>query len=198
MISFDVAFNYLILEDEGSKYTNDPRDAGGPTKWGVTKKTYERFFRVADVEDTEIEQMPAGTAKQIYRAEYWNPLHCSQIQDLAFAIAIFDCGVLYGVGTTALLIQRYLNSRGAALKLDGNLGDKSIANLNIMVGGGAKAARRSHMQAIHGLLLEHIDAVIVANPKDESFRRGWTLRADRLLNLLSDEYLNQFKQELFS
>ncbi len=198
MTNFDIAFNYLILEDEGSKYTNDPSDSGGPTKWGVTKKAYEEFFVRDAVPDEEIEQMTAATAKQIYRVKYWGPLRCEKILDLAFSVAIFDCGVLYGVGTIALLVQRSLASSGVKLKLDGILGDESVAALNQLLGGDSPGARSSHMTSLRDLLLERIDTVIAANPKDERFRHGWTQRADRLLQLLNDEFLNKFKEELFS
>ena len=32
-----------VLEAEGSKYTNDPADPGGPTRWGITLKTLRRW-----------------------------------------------------------------------------------------------------------------------------------------------------------
>ena len=197
MTNLDIAFNYLILEDEGSKYVNDPNDSGGPTKWGITKKVYQEFVgRV--VLDKEIEEMTAATAKQIYDVRYWTSLRCEGMTDLAFACAIFDSGVLYGVGTIALIVQRALLLCGATLKLDGILGDKSVGILNQVLGGGAHDVRSSLMNSIRGLLLEHIDAVIVANPKDEKYRHGWSLRADRLLQLLNDEFLNKFKEEIFS
>lgn len=197
MTNLDVAFNYLILEDEGSKYTNDPNDPGGPTKWGVTKKTYQQFFQLMVV-DQEIEQMTALTAKQIYRAYYWIPLCCDHIMDLAIAIAIFDCGVLYGVGTIAVMVQRALSLQGATLKLDGILGDKSINALNLYLGGGRPEARKSLMEFIHGLLYERMDAIIADNPKEQVYRHGWSNRADRLLLLLDDNYLNKYKEEMFT
>lgn len=186
---FDTAFNYLI-GDEGSKYTNDPRDSGGPTKWGITKKTYESFFKHPAAE-AEISGMTSDTAKQIYLVEYWKPLRCTEIQSLVLTVSFFDSAVLYGVGTTALLIQRSVNLCGATLKLDGVIGDKTLATIN-SVGGGAQGTRFL-TNTFCGLLLEHIDAVIVANPKDEVYRRGWTQRADRLLRLLNDQYLNHFQ-----
>lgn len=192
MTNLDAAFNYTI-GNEGSRYTNDSDDRGGPTKYGITKKTYEHFFGHV-VLDREIERMTPEIAKQIYAALYWAPLHCGEMKQLPFAMAIFDSGVLYGVGTIALMVQRTLSLCGAPLKLDGILGDKSLGFLNLM--GGASGTRISFMNTFHGLLLERIEAVIVANHKDEKYRRGWTLRADRLLKLLDDEFLNQFQQPM--
>lgn len=186
MTNLDVAFNYL-LGDEGTKYTNDPADSGGPTKFGITKKTYETFFGHV-VNDDEIKSMTSAVAKQIYAAQYWAPLRCGEIKALNLAITFFDSAVLYGVGTTTFLIQRALALCGAPIKLDGILGDKTMGFINSM-GGGSQPQRSVLTNAFHGLLLDHIDAVIVANPKDERFRKGWTERADRLLKLLDDEFL---------
>jgi lysozyme family protein len=189
--NFDTAFNYLVSVDEGTKYTNNPSDSGGPTKYGITKRTYQNFYD-ALVLDSEIENMTAATAKQIYRVDYWSPLRCEEIIPLAFAVAFFDCGVLYGVKTTALLIQRALSLCSATLKLDGILGDKSIGFIN-SIGGGSNVLRSSLAHSFYGLLLSHIDDVITANPKNEVFRQGWINRADRILKILEDPiYLNTF------
>lgn len=197
LTKFDIAFNYLILKDEGSKYSNNPHDSGGPTKWGITKKTYETFFN-KKVENSEIEEMPAFVAKQIYTAVYWLPLSCDKISDDAFSCAIYDSGVLYGVGTIGLLTQKALLSCGVAIKLDGKFGDKSASLLNEFLVGSVHDARNLLMGAVHGLLLKHIDEIISKHPEDEEFRNGWTRRADRLFDLLKDGYLNQFKEELFT
>lgn len=197
MTRFDVAFNYLILKDEGSAYTNNPNDRGGPTKWGVTKKTYETFFN-KQVPDSEIEEMPAFVAKQIYTAEYWLKLSCDLISDDAFACAIFDSGVLYGVRTIALIFQRSLFSRGVAIKLDGKFGDTSARLLNELLGGPVPNARALLMNTVQSLLLERINEIISKTPREAEFRKGWVVRAERLGDLLKDDYLNQFKQELFT
>lgn len=192
MTNLDAAFRYLF-KNEGSVYTNDPDDSGGPTKYGITKRTYERFFG-HEVLDSEIEHMTPAIAKQIYAAHYWAPLHCGEIKPAGFAIAFFDTGVLYGVGKTALFIQRSLSLCGAPIKLDGIIGDKTLGFINMM-GGGSWPAKHSLMNTFHGLILERIDEVCWDNPKNEKFRKGWTNRADRLFTLLDDEIVNQLKME---
>jgi lysozyme family protein len=190
--NLDVAFRYLVAVDEGSKYTNNPNDSGGPTKFGITKRTYQNYFQKLVLE-SEIENMTPDIAKQIYEKLYWKPMCCDRVEDLVFATVFFNCGVLYGIGTAALLVQRSLSLNGGTLKLDGHLGDKSVGLINTMVSG--PLTRISLMTSFHGLLLEHIDQVIVANPKNEVFRRGWTLRANRLASLLIDGALDKYKTE---
>lgn len=199
MTNLEICFNYLILKDEGSTYSNDPDDSGGPTRWGITKKDYVAFYNLKmDETDNEvIEGMPASVAKQIYSAKYWLPLSCDLIQDLGFACTIFDSGVLYGIGTIGLMAQRTLASLGVPIKLDGKFGDKSAELLNQFLGGGAPS-RQAFMSAFQNLIRERIGEIIAEHPKDEKYRHGWTLRADRLSQLLDPNYLNQFNKEIFT
>lgn len=197
MTAFDTSFNYLIAEDESDKYVDDPADAGGPTRWGITIAVYNDFYQ-REASALEIENMPSSVAKQIYLSKYWIPLRCDLLRDLAFQCAIFDCGVLYGVGTIGIIVQRALLERGASLKLDGILGDKTVEAFNGFLESGDKdVRRRALMHSLQVLLHERIDAIIAINPKDERFRAGWSRRADRLLKLLDDSYLNTFTKEMF-
>ena len=59
-LGFQLAFNYL-LGDEGHKFTNDPDDSGGPTKFGITKKAYEAYWKCSAT-DEQIENMTEQTA----------------------------------------------------------------------------------------------------------------------------------------
>ena len=173
----DAAFNYLVDNDEGRTYTDDSDDSGGPTKFGITKKTYEEFFGHV-VSDSEIENMTPEIAKQIYGALYWSPLHCDDIHFSAFAISIFDTAVLFGVKTVTLLVQQTLVLWcGGTLEIDGLMGDKTVSVLN------AIGAQNGFMENFHSLLMDHIDGLVAAHPKNEKYLLGWTRRIDRLLNL---------------
>lgn len=181
--AFKKALRYLVDIDEGDEFTDDPRDSGGPSKFGVTIWAYSTFLGRA-VSQEEIQALTFQKAGVFYEARYWKPLRCESLQSGAAATAIFDSGVLYGIGTAAIITQKALNSCGADLKTDGVLGDKSIAALNA-------TPEEDFLEAFHALLLKRIDTVIMLNPKNESFRKGWTQRADRLLTLSSAIPLNR-------
>lgn len=172
--NFDQAFAYL-LKDEGTSYTNDPKDSGGPTKFGITQKTYEQYMKRLSTLD-EIKNMSVDTAKQIYLDLYWNSLSCNRISHLGLAVCLFNSSVLYGVGTTAILAQKALNNCGYTLKSDGVFGDKSIAAIN---GVGPFA----FLNMFHDQLLTRIETLIEKDSKNEKYRNGWTNRANRLLAL---------------
>ena len=175
--AFEKAFAYL-LKDEGMVYTNDPKDSGGPTKYGITQTTFEQYFkRISSLH--EIKDMSVETAKQIYFDLYWRPGGCDRISNLGLAACLFNSGVLYGTGTTSILAQNALNKCGAKLKSDGAFGDKSVAAIN-------SVDVTKFLEAFHEQLLGRIETVIANNPKNERFRNGWTNRANRLLELGTD------------
>lgn len=174
MSTFDRAFAFTV-EAEKAVYTNDPRDSGGPTKYGVTLRAYASFLG-REVSPEEIQALTEEQAKAFYLARYWTPLCCDLITNPAIALCLFDAAVLNGVGTSALLAQEALSTCSIPLKFDGHIGDKSIAGFNAV-------REEEFLQAFHGLLLHRIDSVIALNPKNEVFRKGWINRANRLLTL---------------
>ena len=59
-----MSFNKIIekvLEHEGG-YVNDPKDLGGETKYGITKRFYP---------DVDIKNLTKEQAKTIYHTDYW-------------------------------------------------------------------------------------------------------------------------------
>lgn len=174
--TFELGFAYLISKDEGSTYTNDPDDAGGPTKFGVTLKAYEAYVdRV--VQATEIESLELGQAKDFFYAQYWKPMGCGRIGSQEVAIAAFDTGVLHGILGASLMIQRAaVNAGGGRLKFDGQIGDKSINAINTV-------KPTDLLLELVRLIHFRVDAIILKHPEDEKFRAGWLARANRLLTL---------------
>lgn len=178
---FDFAFNYL-MGDEGRTYTNDPRDSGGPTKFGITLNTYAAFLKRV-VSPEEIENLSEEDARYFYFWEYWIKLQCDEIKTPGIAICIFDCAVLYGDNPAVIIAQKAISLlTGATLKFDGVVGDMTLKLLS-------SVKEELFLKTYQVLVLKRIDNVIAAHPKDEAFRRGWTRRADRLLTLNGVEHL---------
>jgi hypothetical protein len=97
--SFDKAFE-LTIGLEG-KPSDDPKDPGGFTIWGLAKKYHPEINR-----DTSIEY-----AKEVYLKQYWIPQGCDDVA-FPFDIVLFDSAVnpqndpkLPGAGNRELLNQ---------------------------------------------------------------------------------------------
>lgn len=175
MINFDIAFNYL-LKNEGMTFTNSPSDPGGPTKFGVTLKSYQAYLG-QPVSAFDIENLTLDEARDFYLERYWNSINCDKLSSSGIATSIFDTAVLYGPSVSTILAQKTVSLiGGVTLKFDGILGDMSIKYLNIV-------KETDFLNKYHDLVLVRIDNVILLNPKEEVYRKGWTNRANRLLTL---------------
>ncbi len=77
-------------------YTNDPRDPGGETKYGISKRSYPHL---------NIANLTIGEARDLYHYDYWlasgnQDSHCSELPWPLNAVH-FDCVVNVGNRKTA-------------------------------------------------------------------------------------------------
>lgn len=97
MVRFNDCYGLIkdwILEVEGG-YSNDPKDAGGETKFGISKRSYPNL----DIKNLTIEK-----AMEIYRKNYWEPLNLDKYS-LPVSLVIFDTAINMG-RETALAIWK--------------------------------------------------------------------------------------------
>ena len=110
MTDFDKAFNIVIGHEGG--YVNDPRDPGGETKFGISKRAYP---------EVDIAGLTLEDAKRIYHADYWEPCRCDEYT-WPLSLYVFDGAVNQGVVATRKMLQSALG-----VKADGILGKNTMA-----------------------------------------------------------------------
>jgi len=86
--AFDQALKFSLIWEGGERYTNDPDDPGGETKYGISKKAYP---------DVDIKSLTLAEASILYQRDYWDKTGCPILQP-AIAICAFDTSVNCGVG----------------------------------------------------------------------------------------------------
>lgn len=77
----------FVLKHEGG-YSNDPRDAGGETKFGISKRAYPGL---------DIKNLTEDEAKEIYKRDYWDKAGCNALK-WPLCFVVFDTAVNCGVG----------------------------------------------------------------------------------------------------
>ncbi len=105
----------VILKNEGG-YVNDPKDPGGETNFGISKKAYPGL---------DIATLTESKAKEIYRKDYWEKVHADEIRIPSLALQVFDCAVNCGVSVAAKMLQRCVGTHQ-----DGIVGSKTLAAVN--------------------------------------------------------------------
>lgn len=92
-MTFDEAFEALIGHEGG--YSNDARDPGGETKFGVSKRAYP---------SVDVAALTLADAKAIYRRDYWGPAGCDAVP-VAVKFDLFDMAVNAGVKAAIRTLQ---------------------------------------------------------------------------------------------
>jgi lysozyme family protein len=82
------------LGHEGG-YVNNPKDPGGETKWGISKRAYP---------NVDIKNLTREQAIALYEMDYWEPMgkHLTE----AINYQVFDAAVNHGRGNAIRFLQR--------------------------------------------------------------------------------------------
>ena len=107
----------VILHHEGG-YVNHPKDPGGETNMGVTKRVYEDFGGTKDMKELTREDV-----EPIYKKNYWDRVKGDDLPD-GLDLMIFDFAVNAGTGRAAKFIQRLVNTT-----VDGGIGPNTLGKI---------------------------------------------------------------------
>ena len=144
-----------VLEHEGG-YVNDPKDLGGETKYGITK----RFYPDVDIKNLTIEQ-----AKEIYKKDYWDKNRVESLPQNLWHI-YFDMCVNMGKRTAVKVLQRAAVNKGRNIDVDGGLGPMTIG-----------ALKGVELDRVRAFRVKYYVDLITARPEQEKFYLGWFRRA---------------------
>ena len=145
-----------VFEKEGG-YVNDPKDPGGETKYGISKRAFP---------NVDIKSITKEDAKKIYMDNYWTPSKSESIpEDLR--LIYFDMVVNFGIRGAGRVLQRACNGKNKdKIKVDGRVGKNTIK--------ACKNLEPDRLRAYRVLKFGHI---VYKNPVMEKFWYGWYKRA---------------------
>ena len=145
---FARAIERVLIHEGGD--ADDPRDAGGRTRWGISQRTYPTL---------NIATLTRAEAIALYRRDFWTPLQGDALPP-ALAFQALDAAVNHGVGRTVRWLQRLVGVR-----VDGQLGPLTLAAIQA-------ADQRGLIPRLLALRLD----LYVEHERFAAFGRGWTRR----------------------
>lgn len=159
--NFEECLN-IILKHEGG-FVNHPKDPGGATNLGITKRTLEKFLG-KEVSIDDVKNLNKETAGQIYKEKYWNALKGDKLPS-GIDLSLFDWGINSGPARSAKCLQTILS-----VEADGIIGNQTLTVLD--------GWDTQHMlEEIHSSRKKFYESLKTF----ETFGKGWLRRNDETL-----------------
>ena len=153
-----------ILHHEGG-YVNHPKDPGGETNLGVTKRVYEDWGGTKDMKDLLVEDVAP-----IYKKNYWDRVKGDDLP-AGLDLCVFDFGVNAGTGRSAKYLQTLIGTTA-----DGGIGPNTLKCLNDYVSKHSVEDTIKNFQEARQGYYEKLSTF-------DTFGRGWTRRVTETTEL---------------
>ena len=150
----------VVLDHEGG-YVNDPRDPGGETKYGITKRSYPELTIAALTREDAI---------AIYYRDFYSKYGYGRLNDEAVATKVFDMAVNMGPETAHRLLQEALVFLGYDIAVDGIIGPQTIGAAN-------RADPGRLLRVLRWKAAERYFRLVEQRPQSRAFLLGWLRRA---------------------
>ena len=153
-----------ILHHEGG-YVNHPKDPGGETNLGVTKRVYEEHGGTKDMKDLTVEDVAP-----IYKKGYWDKMKGDELPS-GLDLCVYDFGVNAGPGRAAKYLQTMIGSTP-----DGGIGPMTLKAVSEYVEEHGLVKAIENYQDARQSYYEKLSTF-------DTFGRGWTRRVDETTQL---------------
>lgn len=189
MAALEPAYERTVIGNEGP-YDNDPKDPGGETVFGITRKYqaswpgWVRFdsmrsmltTRAAIVSFVKEDEQMQRCILEFYEKGPWAAIRGSEMDSQKVAEEIFDSGVNCGMVMAIKWLQRALNvfnRQGADypdIEVDGYMGNQTLECLNALIKRRGDGLILKALNALQGV--RYIE-IAERNPNLEQFEAGW-------------------------
>lgn len=149
----------MILHHEGG-YVNHPKDPGGETNLGVTKRVYGEWGGEKDMVDLLVEDVAP-----IYQKNYWDRCKCDDLPS-GLDLCVFDFAVNAGPSRSAKFLQRLIGTT-----VDGGIGPNTLKAVDNYV---EEVGLESAIEDYQSARQEYYEALDTF----DTFGRGWTRRVE--------------------
>jgi lysozyme family protein len=154
----------LVLKEEGG-YVNHPKDPGGMTNLGVTKRVYEAWVG-HEVDEATMRALGPDDVAPLYKKNYWERIKGDRLP-VGIDYCVFDCAVNSGPSQAVKFLQVALN-----VVADGVVGSLTIA----------AAEQRDPAEVIEQFCEERLQ-FLQSLKTWPVFGKGWQNRLERVKRL---------------
>ena len=168
--NFAKCLEYVLVHEGG--FVDHPKDPGGATNLGVTKKTWENWVgHPVDVE--VIKNLTVADVTPLYKQKYWDKVCGDDLPD-GIDYCVFDTAINSGPGRAAKFLQEAIG-----VNADGAIGPMTLKAAN-------EANARQVCDTYSAARLEFLQELKTW----ETFGRGWERRVTEVrrhaLSMLDD------------
>ena len=156
-----------ILHHEGG-YVNHPKDPGGETNLGVTKRVYQEHGGTKDMKDLLVEDVAP-----IYKKGYWDKIKGDDLPG-GLDLCVFDFGVNAGPGRAAKFLQSMIGTT-----VDGGIGPNTLAKVEEYIRENGEHESVKKYQEMRQKYYEQLSTF-------DTFGKGWTRRVEETTKLALD------------
>lgn len=158
--NWDACFQ-MVLKHEGG-YVNNPKDPGGMTNLGVTKRVWEEFVGHS-VDETTMRGLTPDMVKPLYKKNYWDKIKGDDLPS-GIDYAAYDLAVNSGTARAAKYLQQI-----AGVPADGVIGPKSLEAIK-------SCNAEETVDALCDMRLDFLKRL----PTWETFGKGWGRRVSEV------------------
>ena len=156
-----------ILHHEGG-YENHPKDPGGETNLGVTKRVYQEHGGTKDMKDLLVEDVAP-----IYKKGYWDRMKGDDLPG-GLDLCVFDFGVNAGPNRAAKFLQSMIGTT-----VDGGIGPNTLAKVEEYIRENGEHESVEKYQSMRQEYYEQLSTFA-------TFGKGWTRRVEETTKLALD------------
>ena len=182
--AFEAALKHTLAFEGG--YVNDPKDSGGETFRGVSRRSFPGWFGWKLIDQAKadglksadaINQRFAGNAQMaelvsdLYFLSFWRAFNRLEGFE-RLRVKLFDTAVNTGIGRSVKLLQESINliTPPAELKVDGGFGPKTRAALEGL-------DERNILFRYVSLQEAFYRGIVERKPSQQKYLNGWLKRA---------------------
>ena len=161
----------LMLAHEGG-FVNHPKDPGGMTNLGVTKRVWEEWVG-HEVDEKQMRALTPETVAPLYKRKYWDAVRADDLVD-GVDYCVFDVAVNSGPGRAVKFLQQFIG-----VTADGGFGPATLAAV--------KKSEEDPARLIEMYCAKRLE-FLQSLKTFETFGKGWSRRVqevkDKALKML--------------